>query len=253
MYTNRAAWQEIQATCQSISKAKDHLRWGTSPSKKCNKSTNTKRYLHKASLARDGLLVVKEVGDPWKSSLDRIVVPRSIVLGLLTAIHLKTNHPTSFQLKQVFNRCFFALDIDKLISANTDSCHTCASLKCLPKQVTEFSTSEPPSHIGQHFSIDVLKRAKQMILVSRESVSSYTSTTFIRSEKANDLLEGTISLLLPLHPSEGPVTKVRVDPAPGFQTLSNNQPLKDKGIIFELGRIKKPQQKPSCRQSNSRA
>ena len=83
-----------------------------------------------------------------------------------------------------------------------------------------------------------------MILVSRESVSSYTSATFIRSEKANDLLEGIISLLLPLHPSEGPITTVCVDPAPGFQTLSNNQPLKNKGIIFELGRLKNPNKNP---------
>ena len=244
LYTNRAAWREIQADCPSITKTKDHLKWGTSPSKKCNKSTDTKRYLQKATLAKDGLVIVKEVGNPWKSSMDKIVVHRSIVPGLLTAIHLKTNHPTPFQLKQVFNRCFFALDIDKHISANTNSCHTCASLKNLPKQVTEFSTTDPPEHIGQHYSMDVLKRARQSILVSREAVSSYTSATFVRSEKASDLLEGAISLLLPLHPSEGPMTTVRTDPAPGFQSLFNNQPLKEKGIIFELGRIKNPNKNP---------
>ena len=244
LYTNRAAWREIQAGCPSITKVKDHLKWGTSPSKKCNKSTDTKRYLQKVSLAKDGLVITKEIGSPWKSSSDKIVVPRSIVPGLLTAIHLKTNHPTPFQLKQVFNRCFFALDIDKHISTNTSSCHTCASLKSLPKQVTEFSTTDPPKHIGQHFSMDVLKRTRQKILVSREAVTSYTSATFIHSEKANDLLEGTISLLLPLHPSEGPTTTVRTDPAPGFQTLFNNQPLKEKGIIFELGRIKNPNKNP---------
>ena len=244
MFTNRSAWREIQASCGSLTKVKEHLTWGTSPSKKCNKSTDTKRYLHNSVLARDGLIIIKEIGNPWKSHQDRIVVPRSIVPGLLTAIHLKLNHPSSFQLKQVFNRCFFALDIDKHIASNTDSCYTCTSLKNLPKHINQFTTSEPSSHIGQRFSIDVLRRAKQTILVSRESVSSYTGATFIRSEKAPDLLEGIVSLILPLHPSDGPTSIVRSDPAPGFQTLHENQPLKDKGIIIELGRYKNPNKNP---------
>jgi hypothetical protein len=136
------------------------------------------------------------------------------------------------------------LDIDKHIKESCDTCHTCASLKRIPKHINEFTTSDPCDHIGQRFSVDVLKRASQSILVARETVSSYTSATFIKSEKATDLLEGVSTLILPLHPIDGPPTTLRSDPAPGFQTLHNSQPLRDKGITFEIGRRKNPNKNP---------
>jgi hypothetical protein len=167
-----------------------------------------------------------------------------MVAGLLTAIHIRTNHPTPHQLKQVFARSFVALDIDRYIKESCDTCHTCASLKRIPKHINEFTTSDPSSHVGERFSVDVLRRASQAILVARETISSYTSATFIKSEKATDLLEGVSSLILPLHPIDGPVTTLRSDPAPGFQTLHNTQPLKGKGVLFEIGRVKNPNKNP---------
>ena len=237
-FANRSAWRDIQSGCASILQTQNHLREGTRPSKKCTKVNDTKRYLRVATLARDGLLIVNSHG-AFTQTTERIVVPRSMVQAVLTAIHQRGNHPTSHQLKLVFNRNFAALDIDRAILENTDTCHTCASIRRLPKHITEFSTSDPPDHIGQLFSVDALRRARQTILVSRESVSSFTSATFIKSESAADLLEGIISLIYPIHPSEGPTTTVRTDPAPGFQSLVSTQPLRDKGILIELGRIKK--------------
>ena len=114
----------------------------------------------------------------------------------------------------------------------------------MPKHVTSFTTSEPVDHIGQTFSVDVLRRSKQLILVSRESVTSFTNTTFIKSEKAEHLLEGVIVLTSAIHPSDGPASIIRSDPAPGFQSLALTQPLKDKGLTFELGRIKNPNKNP---------
>jgi len=90
----------------------------------------------------------------------------------------------------------------------------------------------------------VLRRAKQPILVARESVTSFTACTFLKSEKAQHLLEGVITSISPLHPTEGPTTTIRVDPAPGFQSLVLTQPLKEKGITFEQGRIKNPNKNP---------
>ena len=242
-FGNRAAWREIQSRCPSMVQASSHLRGGTRPSKKCTKVNDTKRYLRVATLARDGLLIVNSQG-AFTEATERIVVPRAMVEAVLTAIHQKGNHPTPHQLKAAFNRNFAALDIDRAITENTDSCHTCASVRRFPKHITTFSTSEPPSHVGQLFSVDVLRRAGQAILVSRESVSSFTSAAFIKSERAMDLQEGLISLIFPLHPSEGPETTIRTDPAPGFQSLVAIQPLKDKGILIELGRFKNPNKNP---------
>ena len=92
--------------------------------------------------------------------------------------------------------------------------------------------------------MNVLSHAKQPILVSRESVTSFTGATFIKSEKAEHLLEGIIVLTSALHPSDGPPAVIRADPAPGFQNLALTQPLKDRGITFELGHTKNPNKNP---------
>ena len=157
---------------------------------------------------------------------------------------MKLNHPTAYQLKKVFIRGYAALDIDKAISSNIDSCHTCASLKKLPKHVSSFSTSSPCSFIGQRLASDVLKRSRQLILLSREAVSSYTTACIIRSEDADQLQDALIRTILPLHSVNGPPCTVRVDPAPGFQSLHKSQPLKKYGISIELGRFKNLNKNP---------
>jgi hypothetical protein len=221
-------------------KTKEHLQNGTRPSKKCTKENDTKRYLRVATLARDGLLVVKGHGGPFSPTEDRILIPREIVPGLLTAIHIKTDHPTPHQLKQVFHRSFSCLDAERYIKENCDNCHTCASLKTLPKHINEFSKSDPCDHVGQEYASDVMRRAGQCILVSREGVSSYTTAVMIPSERAEHLLDGVIQTVLPLHPIDGPSSSIRVDPAPGFQHLEKTQPLNIYGIEFQLGRVKNP-------------
>ncbi|KAK3741258.1 hypothetical protein QZH41_019955 [Actinostola sp. cb2023] len=59
----------------------------------------------------------------------RIVVPRQVLEGLLTALHIKLEHPSRHQLRSAANRYFFALDMDKAIDHVTKSCHPCAALK----------------------------------------------------------------------------------------------------------------------------
>ena len=239
-FTNRNAWLNIQSNCPSLQKTKEHLQSGTRPSKKCTKENDTKRYLRIASLARDGLLVVKGSGNPFSPAEDRILVPREIVPGLLTSIHLQTVHPTPYQLKQVFLRNFACLDTDRYIRENCENCYTCASLKSLPKHINEFSTSDRSDHVGQEYACDVMRRAGQCILVSREGVSSYTTAVIVPSERSECLLDGVIETILPLHPTDGPSSSIRVDPAPGFQHLHSTQPLKVYGIEFDMGRVKNP-------------
>ena len=62
-----------------------------------------KRYINVATIAKDGLLVVRRT-TPLASSTDLIIIPRSVIDGLATAIHIKLDHPSKHQLKLVMKR-----------------------------------------------------------------------------------------------------------------------------------------------------
>ena len=116
--------------------------------------------------------------------------------GLLTALHLKLSHPSKDQLKQVFNRAFFALDVERVAKAVTNGCHACMSLKKVPASFIEQSTAPPPDCVGGKFSADVIKRELQKILLVREYVSSYTDAVFVESEKQEVLKEGLVKVII---------------------------------------------------------
>ena len=58
---------------------------------------DVKWYLNIVTLASVGLLVVK-CSEPLSADRECIVVPRQLVDGLLTAIHIKLDHPTCHQM-----------------------------------------------------------------------------------------------------------------------------------------------------------
>ena len=90
-YTTRSAWNQIQRDCGDLNKVARHLREGTMPSKRIAGQKDVKRYLNKVKLSTNpaaGLLIVQEV-QPLQSARQRIVVPREIVDGLVTAIHIR--------------------------------------------------------------------------------------------------------------------------------------------------------------------
>ena len=62
-FTSRPAWLSIQSECADLRRTHTHLKQGTRPSKKLNNIKDVKRYLNVATIARDGLLVVKRT-DP---------------------------------------------------------------------------------------------------------------------------------------------------------------------------------------------
>ena len=107
-------------------------------------------------IAREDLLVVKHE-EPFMPKRECIVIPRQILPGLLTALHLKLNHPSTFQLKQVFRCFFFALDADKYNAQSSRSCHQCPALKLVPHSVVNQSTCDPPEGVGLTLAADVLK------------------------------------------------------------------------------------------------
>ncbi|CAC5394966.1 unnamed protein product [Mytilus coruscus] len=166
-FTTRSAWINIQSECPDLRRTHAHLKQGTRPSKKLTNIKDVKRYLNVASIAKDGLLVVRRC-DPLAPPNELIIVPRSVLDGLVTALHIKLDHPSKHQLNLVLKRHFYALDMPKAAEQASDSCHTCASLKRFPKSLVEQSSEDPPDLVGISYVADVLKRNRQLILVEQQ-------------------------------------------------------------------------------------
>lgn len=240
-FSSRNSWHEIQQSCQNLRRTAAHLKQGTSPSKKQTRIKDVKRYLNVVKIAKDGLLVVTKQ-DPLRQSQEKIVVPRQYLHGLLVSIHLKLLHPSKMQLKKVFTRAFYALDVDRAIEAVTQSCHTCTSLQKMPTSFLEQSTTIP-EFVGSDFAADIIKRAGQMILVVRENISAFTVAKFVRNEQASTLKEELLILCGILRSKNGPEVKVKVDPASGWRSLSSGI-LKKVGIELVLGSEKNKNKNP---------
>lgn len=242
-FTSRAAWLSIQSECPDIRRTIAHLRQGTRPSKKITNIRDVKRYLNVATLARDSLLVVKKQL-PFN--------PFQILDGLLTSLHIKLEHLSCQQLKNVVSRYFYALNLEKAVELTTNICHQCASLLKTQKVCVEQGSSDQPETVGSAFAVDVLKRERQLILVIRECITSFTFTKLIESERHLDLKDAILQLLTEVHPLDGPFAVIRTDPAPGFNTHVSDQLLARHRLSIELGRVKKPKQNSSCRESDTR-
>ena len=242
-FTSRAAWHATQLECPHLRRTHSHLSQGTRPSKKATKIIDVKRYLKDVVIAGDGLLVVRD-HQPFQPPRERLVVPRSVLDGLLTALHIRFSYPSKYQTKRLFCKYFFALDVDKAIDLVSPSCHTCQSVKSIPKHFQPQSSEDAPKSIGVSFAADVARRHRQLILVLRETVSSYTFTTLIKSERHEDLRNAIIVLCSQLRSLHDGGATVRVDPAPGFCSLASDPILLSHGITLEIGRVKNPNKNP---------
>ena len=89
--------------CQDLRRVHAHLTNGTRPTAKNNKVGVVKKFLRNVTVAKDGLLVVKQ-SQPFLPQTELIVVPLRLLHGLLTSLHIMLNHPTAHQLTNVFNR-----------------------------------------------------------------------------------------------------------------------------------------------------
>ena len=192
-FTSRIAWLSTQQECQDLRRTHAYLSQGTRPTKKLTHIPDVKRYLRVTTIASDGVLVVRDC-QPFQPVRERIVVPRSVLHGMLTALHLKFQHPSPHQLRLIISRYFYALDLDRAVQVTHASCHHCTSLKSVPSHIHPQSSCSPPTRLGSSFACDVLRRYKQFILVLRETVSSYTWTVLIDSEKHQHLREALLIL-----------------------------------------------------------
>ena len=156
---------------------------------------DVKRYLNVAAIARDGMLVVRR-NDPLNPSRECIIVPRMVLNGLVAALHIQLEHPSAHQLKQVMRRYLFALDLDKAIHMTSHSCHHCASLINTPTMTVPQSNSDPPEVVGISYAADIIKRERQLILVLRECVTSYTACCFVADERCDTIRDSLINLCI---------------------------------------------------------
>ena len=220
-----------------------HLKQGTRPSRKLTNIRDIKRYLNVATIARDGLLVTRR-HDPLQPSSELIIVPRSVLDGLLTAIHIRMDHPTKHQMLLLVKRNFYALDLSYAIDRVCDSCHLCASLRKVPTAYVEQTSEPPPDAVGVNFAADVIKQNRQLIFVLRECITSFTSACIISDEKGDTLRDALLRLCMELHPLDGPCAIVRVDPAPGFMAIREDKLLEHFRIRLDIGRVKNPNKNP---------
>ena len=242
-FTSRSAWRQIQNDCPDLRRVHAHLKQGTRPSKKLTNIRDVKRYLNSVSIASDGLLVVKSTL-PFAPVSEAIVVPRSVLDGLLTALHIKLNHPSRHQFQMVLQRQFFALDMNDAISRVTSACHTCASLRSFPSSLVHQSSEDPPEVVGISFAADVIKRHRQLILVLRECATSFTASCLVPDEKHDTLRDALTQLIVGVHPLDGPRAVIRVDLSPGFQSMANNDSLNHLNVTIEVGRVKNKNKNP---------
>ena len=174
-FTSQPTCVAVQSECPDLRSTHAHHVQGTRPSKKLTNIKDIKRYLQVASVADDGLLVVRH-HEPLSPSRECIIVPWQALDGLLTALHIQLSHPSCHQLKMVVKRYLYALDLDKAVSRVSDGCQSCAAIRSSPTTHIDQSTSPPPNAIGRSFAADVIKRSRQLIFVLRETVTPYTSS-----------------------------------------------------------------------------
>ena len=177
-------------------------------------------YCREATIAKDGLLVVKNKPELLSGNVlrERIVVPKPLVPALLYHLHNhRDQHPVKSQQKSSFQRQFFAIHLDKHLDLLYKNCYKCAIVQKLPKQFIQNETKTKVDGPQTHFHADVIKRAKQNILTLKDHFSSFQDAILIPSERAEDLKEGLVILTSAMRrPGE---IYVSVDNAPGFKSL----------------------------------
>ena len=180
-YANKQTWMVLQKECPDLRRVHSYLKTGVRPTNKNNRITDVKRYMQKVVISREGLLVVS-ISEPFLPQRQVIVVPQSILSGLVTSLHLAVNHPTVNQLTKVFSRDYYALRSGAAIKRVTDNCATCVSLKKLPKELQTQSSTDYPTSPCVSFAADVIRRFRQKLFFLRDTFSSFTVTKIIPNE-----------------------------------------------------------------------
>ena len=95
--------------------------------------------------------------------------------------------------------------------------------------------------------MDVINRSKQRIFTARDVHTSFTTAHIIEGEDA-DLLRS--ALICSTTNIRAPQCTIRIDNAPGFSPLKEDEQLIERGITLEFGRVKNPNKNPVAEKCN---
>ena len=233
-------WRDIQSSSPDLRKAAALMEAGKKPHKKDKRTTNVSRYLRYCTLDKNGLVIAKD-GDKRQPFLltktTRIVIPQEFSYTYATVLHRKFNHPNKSQMLRMFNRNFFMLNVENVISKITDNCeYPCKAMKKLPKEMFEYQTETKPLIPGVCFNADVLQEASRKILILRDNLTSYSEAMIIRDETKQTLREALIILTSKLR-MDKEIT-IRVDAQSALKSLQNDKTLKSELIHLDIGSAK---------------
>ena len=233
-FLNREVWKDLQSKDHACKQAKTCLSTGQQPTKKAGTTNNNiRKYVSKADISKDGLLIVKTTIPMSTTKQEQIIIPSNFVEAIITQLHIKFQHPSKAQLTHLFNRYFFAPGSNRMIENIYERCQICQSNKRLPSALTTYSNTTSAEHPGTHFGVDVMRRAKQKVLIARDQFSSFVTASFITDETKNTLRDAVIKIIDPIR-TRGPVV-VRTDNAAAFKSLATkDEQLENLGITIEL-------------------
>ena len=242
-FSNRAAWKNLQMECPDLRRLHAHLSNGTRPTAKNTKIGTVKRFLRNVTIARDGLLIVKQ-SQPFLPESELIVVPLRLLHGLITSLHIFLSHPTAHQLTNVFNRCYYSLNVSDCVTSVLQSCAQCQALISIPSELITQTSSISPTTPLLTYAADVLRRCKQFIFALRDTFSSFTIAQIHDNENHNTLRTALIVSISSIRANPQTSVEVRVDNAPGFKALKNDSELLQHNIIIDLGRVHNKNKNP---------
>ena len=163
-FGNKRVWKDLQHEDLDCRAAIDMKKSGNIPSKK-SKNRILNNLMKECTVNKQGLLVHTVFDDKVMRELEKIVVPQVYLHSVLTILHNKLMHPSSYQLLKVFGKYFFAPNVSKMIQTLKENCDICIATSKLPKQLDEFKPNQIPQHPGSHMNVDIMCRSSQKIMV----------------------------------------------------------------------------------------
>ena len=257
LMTQKLTWKSIQARDRVHMKLKQLISTQQLPNSKKTKGDNTKiKLLHnqytqgKLYVDHDDMVMIKSPVGHYKGSV--ILIPPSLFPGITNALHIQLGHPSKAQLSSLMARFFYTPGGKAIIDDITDHCYQCATVRCLPKVLLEDTTS-PSSGLCSKFSIDVIERFSQKLLVIREDLSQFIRVALIKDQTCPTLRDSILQPIADMIPEGG--TELRVDGATGFQALQSESEtpgstFKKLNIKVTIGRLLNKNKNPTAENSN---
>ena len=221
--TQKMTWKGIQARDPVHMKLKQLIETQQLPESRKTKGDHTKvKLLHnqytqgKLYVDQDDVIMLKSPDGKFNGSV--ISIPPSLYPGITNALHIQLGHPSKAQLSALMSRYFYTPGGKSIIDDVSDNCHQCATVRKLPKVLLE-DTTTPSQGLCSKFSVDVIERCNQKILVVREDLSQFVRAKLIENQTATTLRDSILQLIIDILPEGG--TEIRTDGATGFQALQS--------------------------------